>query len=204
MEMPILRPYSNEISERLTARQERCKSLAGDLRNKNVLDIGCSLGWFEEYAIRSESNLITGIDPSCKILLTALQSVPAACFGAGDALHLPFRDHFFDLVIMFDVIEHIPKGTEAFALAEVRRVLKPNGIFVLSTPLWDWRSNLLLRPAYFPHWRDFIKQPHLAAGMFFLRLCEGISGAAGVVWGYFKDGPKNGRKAARGGDNKHL
>lgn len=58
--------------------------------------------------------------------------------------------------------------------------------YIRKHPKQFWRqANLLFRPAYFHHWRDLIRQPHLAAGMFFMRLCEGVAGAAGAFWGYY-------------------
>jgi glycosyltransferase involved in cell wall biosynthesis len=50
------------------------------------------------------------------------------------------------------------------------------------TAFWK-QANFLFRPAYFRHWRDLLGQPHLTAGMFFLRLCEGIAGLAGALHG---------------------
>ena len=54
----------------------------------------------------------------------------------GSALALPFEDGVFDVVAAFDVIEHCEP--EATALAEVRRVLRPGGRFVLSVPAYTW------------------------------------------------------------------
>ncbi|GAA4408104.1 class I SAM-dependent methyltransferase [Fodinibacter luteus] len=54
----------------------------------------------------------------------------------GSALALPFPDAAFDVVSAFDVIEHCEP--EATALAEVRRVLRPGGRFVMSVPAYDW------------------------------------------------------------------
>ena len=48
---------------------------------------------------------------------------------------LPFPDSTFDCVNMGDVIEHLPDPSAA--LREIRRVLKPGGILVLTTPLRD-------------------------------------------------------------------
>lgn len=54
----------------------------------------------------------------------------------GSALALPFADGTFDVVSAFDVIEHC--DPEDVALAEVRRVLRPGGRFVMSVPAYTW------------------------------------------------------------------
>jgi len=45
---------------------------------------------------------------------------------------LPFPDNSFDAVLAFEVFEHVPNGTEM--LGELRRVLKPGGRLIMSTP----------------------------------------------------------------------
>jgi SAM-dependent methyltransferase len=50
-----------------------------------------------------------------------------------DLTRLSFADSAFDLVLSFDVFEHIPDYRAA--LREVRRVLRPGGMFVMSVPL---------------------------------------------------------------------
>jgi len=144
----MLKPYTDNIAERLTGRHYRCEMLAGELHDKTILDVGCSFGWFEDYAVRSGAKCIVGIDSSIKGLYYAPKAVPTARFSVGSALSLPLKDQSFDLVTMFDVIEHIPKGTEKFALAEIRRILKPGGELALSTPFRDWRSTLF-DPAWY-------------------------------------------------------
>lgn len=47
---------------------------------------------------------------------------------------LPFRDGEFDLVTLFDVIEHLAPGMQAALLREIIRVLKPGGLFAVTTP----------------------------------------------------------------------
>lgn len=54
----------------------------------------------------------------------------------GSALELPFADDTFDAVAAFDVIEHC-EPQEA-ALAEVLRVLRPGGHFLMSVPAYAW------------------------------------------------------------------
>jgi SAM-dependent methyltransferase len=56
--------------------------------------------------------------------------------AVGDLCRLPFRDASFDLVISTDVIEHI--DDDVAALAEMRRVLAPDGRIVVTTPAYSW------------------------------------------------------------------
>ena len=50
----------------------------------------------------------------------------------GDALQLPFNDATFDATMMFEVLEHVPDPFAA--AAEMRRVLRPGGVFLGSAP----------------------------------------------------------------------
>lgn len=92
-----------------------------------ALDLGSADGpsaaWFREATQRTVS---LDIDPR------GLGS-DGVC---GSALALPFEDGAFDAVSAFDVIEHCEP--EATALAEVRRVLRPGGRFVMSVPAYTW------------------------------------------------------------------
>lgn len=57
----------------------------------------------------------------------------------GDALHLPFADESLDLVVAFDLLEHLHDDNSA--VAEVRRVLRPDGTYLVAVPadprLWS-------------------------------------------------------------------
>ncbi|HLQ38308.1 MAG TPA: class I SAM-dependent methyltransferase [Planctomycetota bacterium] len=54
---------------------------------------------------------------------------------------LPFADGSFDLVTLFDTMEHIPDDKKA--LVEVKRVLKPGGMLFVSVPAYQflWSQN---------------------------------------------------------------
>ena len=62
---------------------------------------------------------------------------PGTNFICGDATQLPVPDGAFDLVTMFDVMEHIPE--DRAAMAEALRVLRPGGALLVSTPNEYWR-----------------------------------------------------------------
>jgi ubiquinone/menaquinone biosynthesis C-methylase UbiE len=107
-----------------------------DVVNKKVLDIGCGYGWFELNALKRGVKEIHGIEITDEDLKTVRENIKdlRAKFKKGGALKLPFRDNYFDTVVSWEVIEHIPKNTEDRMFKEVSRVLKKNGIFYLSTP----------------------------------------------------------------------
>jgi len=62
----------------------------------------------------------------------------------GDVCSLPFSDNSFDLVLATDVLEHVSADT--VAMAEVRRVVRPQGYVLLTVPtfplLWGLQDNV--------------------------------------------------------------
>lgn len=138
-----MQKFNDSIEQRLTARHKKCFEFCGSVQNKDILDIGSSFGWFEKMALAANCRSVTGLEPREEDFYQAKLEAPAAKFKVGTATHLPFPDNSFDQVVMFDVIEHIPKNTEPAAIREIHRVLRPNGEFILSTPYWYWLSNIM-------------------------------------------------------------
>lgn len=107
-----------------------------DIQEKNVLDVGCGYGWFEYLSLPLGVKKIVGTELSEGDLQTAKKYLnkKGVTFIVGSAIDLPFPDTQFDTVVSWEVIEHIPKTTEPKMFSEVARVLKPGGVFYLSTP----------------------------------------------------------------------
>lgn len=116
-----------------------------DLKDKEVLDIGCGFGWFELHALRGQVARIDGIELTDGDLATARAHIrdERARFNQGSAIAIPFPESSFDTVVSWEVIEHIPKNTEDQMLQEARRVLREGGSFYLSTPFRSLASTLL-------------------------------------------------------------
>jgi SAM-dependent methyltransferase len=51
---------------------------------------------------------------------------------------LPFGDASFDVATSFEVVYHLGVASDMSALIEIRRVLKPAGLFMLRVPAHDW------------------------------------------------------------------
>jgi len=95
-----------------------------------VLDLGCFDGTIGEILIKN-GNEVCGIDASKKAVKLAREKGIKAKVGNIEE-KFDFEDNFFDVVVSGEIIEHIVDTD--FFIDEIRRVLKPNGFLVLSTP----------------------------------------------------------------------
>jgi ubiquinone/menaquinone biosynthesis C-methylase UbiE len=119
---------------------------------RRVLDLGCGTG-YGAILIAERANEVVALDLAPHALSAQKHTAATAKFAAGDSLQLPFRAEAFDLIVSFQVIEHI--WDEIRYLDEVRRVLAPRGLFLVSTP--NKRLRLLpLQPPFNPyHVREY-------------------------------------------------
>ncbi|HSS21817.1 MAG TPA: class I SAM-dependent methyltransferase [Pyrinomonadaceae bacterium] len=104
-----------------------------------VLDAGCGTGgnleWLKRYA--GDGNVF-GIDVSPDALKFVRSRNQELVAGAS-ATALPFGDSHFDLVTSFDVLGQLPHpGGDELALAEMSRVLRPNGVLFLRVAAYEW------------------------------------------------------------------
>lgn len=119
------------------------------VRRCTVLDLGCGAG-ANTLALfgQDEGVQVQGLDISFPATQVYVRSTGRpALVGSGEAL--PLRTHSLDLVVCNDVIEHLV-DPDAF-MQEVRRVLRPDGHLVLSTPnLAAWFNRLALLAGFQP------------------------------------------------------
>jgi SAM-dependent methyltransferase len=134
----------------LRGRPARCANLV-EVAGREILNIGCSFGWFEEFALNNGAGRVVGLDASQQSLEAARERVPDAEFVVGSAYDLPFADATFDIVTSFEVIEHIPRGEESTMLREMRRVVRSSGRMALSTPNRHWLATYSDPAFYFGH-----------------------------------------------------
>jgi ubiquinone/menaquinone biosynthesis C-methylase UbiE len=107
------------------------------VKGEKVLDLGCGNGRYFEYFKKSGVDYF-GVDNSGKLMEISRKRFPEGNFQLADALNLPFPDNFFDKIFSIAVFHHIPSEEMRMKfLAEVKRVLKPEGIVVLTA--WNYR-----------------------------------------------------------------
>lgn len=112
-----------------------------------ILDIGCWTGQLYK-AINAKNVRYYGVDISKEAIALAKKNFTNGRWSVGSAVNLPFLQGFFDIIVMFDVLEHIPVGTEEKSLSCIRHLLKQNGVFIMSTPASNIIS-IVTDPAYF-------------------------------------------------------
>jgi len=98
-----------------------------------VLDAGCGTG-YGAAELAQEARNVLGIDVSEEAIAFAREHYRRdnLRFERASCLEIPAADGSFDLVVAFEIIEHL-SGWRDF-LGEVRRVLAPGGRFLVSTP----------------------------------------------------------------------
>ncbi|MCX2726875.1 class I SAM-dependent methyltransferase [Thermomicrobium sp. 4228-Ro] len=100
---------------------------------KRVLDVGCGDG-YGAAELASVARWVVGLDSDRSALRHAAQRyrTPNLSWVQATAERLPFRSGSIDVVCCFQVLEHL--ANPAHFLAEVRRVLAPGGLLLLTTP----------------------------------------------------------------------
>ncbi|MCA0447900.1 MAG: class I SAM-dependent methyltransferase [Bacteroidetes bacterium] len=135
-----------------------------DYQNKSVLDIGCgprgSLEWAEMASLR------VGLDPLADHYLKMGAAEHKMTYVCAGSEQIPFPDDTFDFVCSFNSIDHVAGLDET--CREIRRVLKPGGLFLLIVDVHDYPT--LTEPqaipwnfiqTYFPDF-EILEKCHLA------------------------------------------
>ena len=101
----------------------------------HVLDVGCGTGNYAAALVESTGCLVSGIDPSRRMLDRARDATQWQSLAQGNAESLPFGDNSFDVIMSTDVIHHIVDRDAYFR--EAARVLRPGGHVVTVTDSHD-------------------------------------------------------------------
>lgn len=121
-----------------------------------ILDIGCGVGAFT-YRIALSGGYAIGIDYSQESVGVARELTDKFGFSQNirfiiaNAAALPFQARIFDKIVCADFIEHISLWDKMSLLDEMRRVIKEDGLIVISTPngLREWLGYTKRQLIYF-------------------------------------------------------
>lgn len=104
------------------------------VKGKIVLDISCGTGYGSCILYSNRAKKVIGIDISKKVINFARTKYERKGleFNIGNILNIDIHDNYFDLIVSFETIEHITNQKRA--LLEIQRVLKPNGLLLISSP----------------------------------------------------------------------
>lgn len=119
-----------------TEHYQRYRSVCGLVSNKIVLDAACGEGYGSNI-LAAVAKKVTGIDIDEGAVNRARQT-----YGSRENLHyeqgsiksLDIEDHSIDVVVSFETIEHVDEVIQEKFLDEIYRVLKEDGILIMSTP----------------------------------------------------------------------
>lgn len=122
-----------------------------------VLDLGCRVGYGTHF-LSHRVKRIMGIDVEPEAILHASRTYdsPNCTFMVYDGHTIPFDDTTLDMVVSFQVIEHIEN--DAHYVSEVYRVLKPGGTFIATTPDRSYRLNPGQKPWNRYHVREYASE----------------------------------------------
>ena len=104
-------------------------------KNKVVLDAACGSG-YGSWEMSTVAQKVTGVDICEESIEYAKEKYVADNleYVVGSIANLPFQNEQFDVVVSFETIEHVDEVTQNLFLKEIRRVLKKDGLLIMSTP----------------------------------------------------------------------
>lgn len=116
--------------------ESRYRWAEGLARDRDVLDVACGVGYGTAILAEAGARRVLGVDVSPGAVDDARgRAGDRAEFAVGDLHNLPCEDRSFDLVTCLETIEHVADPDRA--LSELRRVLRPDGLLLLSSPNRD-------------------------------------------------------------------
>lgn len=140
--------WTGTITRNANLWQQTAARVCLPLRGRSVLDLGCGTAGLAAL-VTAQGGSYVGLDYYDGMMDLAgafLRDVLAGRQGAQAALtrasahRLPFADASFDYITAFDVVEHLVGGVpwQRAYFHEVRRVLKPDGLLLMTTPNRLW------------------------------------------------------------------
>ena len=129
--------YESHHKEGQRLNQSFLENIRGQLfsdwigKNKKILDLGGRDGTLTKHFIKKNNVTLADIDENALQLAKKNYQVETIRVDLNQSL--PFQNNSFDVVVMAEVLEHLPYPN--ITLGEIKRVLKTNGEFIGNLPL---------------------------------------------------------------------
>jgi len=142
------------------------------VKGKTVLDIACGEGYGSNLLAKTAKKVV-GVDIDGETIKYAKKTYKSRNleFIEGSVSTIPIKGkNVFDVIVSFETIEHVDEEAQKKFLNEVKRLLKPGGIFICSTPNKELYSDLPDHDNEF-HVKEFYKDEfHQFLGQYFSNL----------------------------------
>jgi len=129
--------------------ENKIKNFADQIKGKKILDVGCGNGNYTAM-FAHDDNKVVGVDIND---FRQKKFIKNFRFVKYKGKKLPFKNQEFDIVVSFDVVEHVEN--DVFFIGEIYRVLRKGGDIYLATPNRTRLSNLLMsiagKPVKYPY-----------------------------------------------------
>lgn len=123
--------YDEEEDNRVFIAQKRIKEINRLSSAGKILDIGCSSGIFAQQAAKTTWK-VTGLDPSHWAIMQAKKRCSTGTFLVSTIEDADFQSSEFDLITLWDVLEHVASPTET--LQKINFWLVEDGLLVMNIP----------------------------------------------------------------------
>ena len=105
-------------------------------RGKQVLDIACGTGYGTALIAETAARVV-GVDIDHETIegCRAAHSGSNILYREGRVEQIPAEDAEFEVVVSFETIEHVNEAAQKKFFQEIQRVLKPDGLLIMSSPI---------------------------------------------------------------------
>ena|SRR3989344_3689705 len=130
--------------------------LLGNVKGKKILDFGCGTGIYAKL-LTKKGAIVKGFDISEEMLKIAKKENPKLDLKIGSGYKIPFNEKF-DIILASLVVHYLKDWNKM--LREIKRVLKPNGLFIFSTgnPVCEVRERINYKGRKFRTFGDYFNE----------------------------------------------
>lgn len=136
------------------------------VKDKVVLDIACGEGYGSDF-LSNYAKKVIGVDIDENSINHAKSKYKKENleFITGSVSNIPIKGNkIFDVIVSFETIEHVDEETQNMFIQEVKRLLKEDGIFIVSTPNKEvctdktgFKNPFHIKEFYIDEFKEFLK-----------------------------------------------